>query len=124
MAVEPSQAAAMAFGDGGMSGACLDALDDEAAQIAHDAAARIAATSNAHTATLIGQAVQSIVDDAASNACDLIVMGGHGGSGIQRALVGSIAEGVVRHASVPVMVIRWSEHREQAQTEKAAAALP
>lgn len=78
MVVDPSQAAAMAFGDAGMSGACLDALDEEAAQIVYDAAARVAATSSAQTATRMGQSAQSIVDYAASNACDLIVMAATG----------------------------------------------
>ncbi len=124
MVVDPSQAAAMAFGDPGMSGACLDALDEEAAQIVHDAALRVAATSSASTATVTGQPVTSIVDYANSNACDLIVMGSHGRGGIQRALIGSIAEGVLRHASIPVMVIRWSERHEKAGPEKEPAAAP
>jgi nucleotide-binding universal stress UspA family protein len=124
MVVDPSQAAAMAFGDPGMSGACLGALDDEAAQIVHDAAARVAATSAAQTVTLTGQTVTSIVDYAASNACDLVVMGSHGRGGIQRALIGSVAEGVLRHANIPVMVIRWTAGIAKSRPERAAAAAP
>ncbi|MDQ3365210.1 MAG: universal stress protein [Myxococcota bacterium] len=37
---------------------------------------------------------------------DLVVMGSHGRSGIMRALLGSVAEKVVRHASCPVLVAR------------------
>lgn len=122
MAVDPSQAAAMAFGDPGMSAACLNALDDEAAHILHDAAGRVTATIGARTTTLTGQAVPSIVDFAASNGCDLIVMGSHGRSGISRALIGSVAEGVLRHSGVPVMVIRRPEHRQKAAPVKAGAA--
>lgn len=36
---------------------------------------------------------------------DLIVMGTHGRRGLGRALLGSIAEGVLRHAHVPVLTI-------------------
>ncbi|MES1161184.1 MAG: universal stress protein [Bacteroidota bacterium] len=36
---------------------------------------------------------------------DLIVMGTHGRSGLSRMLTGSVAEYVIRHAEVPVMVI-------------------
>lgn len=118
---DPSQAAAMAFGDPAMTGACLDAIDNEADAVVRDAAARVAATIIARVATLTGQPISSIVEFAALNACDLIVMGSHGRGGIQRALVGSVAEGVIRHASVPVMVIRWSKRHDKAHQSHAAA---
>jgi nucleotide-binding universal stress UspA family protein len=47
-----------------------------------------------------------IVDTAASRNADLIVMGTHGRRGIQRALIGSVAEGVLRRASCPVLTIK------------------
>ncbi len=37
---------------------------------------------------------------------DLIVMGTHGREGIERAILGSVAEKIARHASVPVMLVR------------------
>ncbi len=37
---------------------------------------------------------------------DLIVLGTHGRTGLQHALIGSVAERVVRHASCPVLTIR------------------
>jgi nucleotide-binding universal stress UspA family protein len=39
-------------------------------------------------------------------SADLIVMGTHGRHGIDHLLLGSVAEGVVRTASVPVLLIR------------------
>jgi nucleotide-binding universal stress UspA family protein len=121
MVVDPSRAAAMAFGDPAMTGACLDAIDDEGALIVREASGHVAATVDARPATITGQPVPSIVDYAASNSCDLIVMGSHGRGGIQRAFLGSIAEGVLRHANVPVLVIRWSQHDEKAHAMQTAA---
>ncbi|MGF7229768.1 universal stress protein [Arachidicoccus sp.] len=40
---------------------------------------------------------------------DLIVMGTHGRTGLAHFLMGSIAEYVVRHASIPVMVVPQHE---------------
>ncbi len=40
---------------------------------------------------------------------DLIVMGTHGRTGLRRALIGSVAEKVVRHAPCAVMVVRERE---------------
>jgi nucleotide-binding universal stress UspA family protein len=42
----------------------------------------------------------------ADPAIDLVVMGSHGRTGIKRALLGSVAEKVVRHARCPVLVVR------------------
>lgn len=39
-------------------------------------------------------------------AIDLVVIGTHGRTGIKRALLGSVAEKVVRHATCPVLVVR------------------
>lgn len=114
----------MAFGDPAMSARCYEALDDEAKQMLRDAAGRVAPPVSAESAALNGQPVPAIVDYANANACDLIVMGSHGRSGIQRVLLGSVAEGVLHHASVPVMVIRWSEHPQKAHPAKVAAASP
>jgi len=39
-------------------------------------------------------------------AIDLLVIGTHGRTGLKRALLGSVAEKVVRHATCPVLVVR------------------
>lgn len=36
---------------------------------------------------------------------DLIVIGTHGRTGIKRALLGSVTEGVVRHSEIPVLTV-------------------
>lgn len=40
-----------------------------------------------------------------ADECDLIVMGSHGRSGVQRWLLGSVAEKVIQSASKPVMIV-------------------
>jgi nucleotide-binding universal stress UspA family protein len=46
---------------------------------------------------------------AATAPGDLIVMASHGRAGVKRWFLGSVAEDVVRHATVPVMLIRAGE---------------
>lgn len=47
-----------------------------------------------------------IVDFAAREGVDLIVMSTHGTSGLEHALLGSVTERVLRRASCPVLVLR------------------
>jgi len=52
------------------------------------------------------QAARSIIADAEQSGADLIVMGTHGRRGIRRLALGSDAELVLRHASVPILLVR------------------
>jgi nucleotide-binding universal stress UspA family protein len=51
-------------------------------------------------------AYQAILDTAAGEGCDLIVVGSHGRRGISKALLGSEANKVVSHSTLPVLVVR------------------
>jgi nucleotide-binding universal stress UspA family protein len=53
-----------------------------------------------------GVASQVIVDAARHDQYDLIVMGTQGRTGLERVLLGSVAERVVRHAHCPVLTVR------------------
>lgn len=55
---------------------------------------------------LDGEPAEQILDVAAREAVDLIVMGTHGTTGLARLLVGSVAESVLRRAPCPVLVVR------------------
>jgi nucleotide-binding universal stress UspA family protein len=48
----------------------------------------------------------AICHAAAAHKADLIVMGTHGRGGIKRAVLGSVADFVVRHAGCPVVTLR------------------
>jgi nucleotide-binding universal stress UspA family protein len=55
---------------------------------------------------LEGYPSEEIINFAENNNMDLIVMGTLGKTGLERFLVGSVAENVIRNSKVPVMVIR------------------
>jgi nucleotide-binding universal stress UspA family protein len=50
-----------------------------------------------------------IIEEARRWPADLIVIGTHGRSGFSRILFGSVAEGVVRTALIPVLLVRGSQ---------------
>ena len=53
-----------------------------------------------------GEVRSTILDSAADYRADLIVVGSHGHTGLERLLLGSVAESVVRHARTSVLVAR------------------
>ncbi|SDK73325.1 universal stress protein [Natronorubrum texcoconense] len=83
-------------------------LETERAETFLDAAREFADERDASVTTeiLLGTPVRSIVEFATENDVDQIVLGSHGRSGVSRVLLGSVAERVVRRASVPVTVVR------------------
>jgi len=81
-----------------------DRLDRELAE--WKAEARQLGAGEVKTELLTGvTAWDRIVDTARSGAFDLIVIASHGRTGLSRALIGSVAENVVRHAPCPVLVV-------------------
>lgn len=57
------------------------------------------------TAIQRGNPHDDILKYANKNTIDLIVMGTHGRTGVKRALLGSVAEDVVRHSEIPVLTV-------------------
>lgn len=57
------------------------------------------------TAVTSGLVARQIAAYARKNAVDLIVIGTHGRTGVTRALLGSVAEAVVRHAPCRVLTV-------------------
>lgn len=54
---------------------------------------------------------EEIINFAAKEKIDMIIMGTYGKKGIERFIFGSTAEKVVRNAPCPVMTVRVPEHR-------------
>jgi nucleotide-binding universal stress UspA family protein len=65
------------------------------------------------TALLSGNPAPEIA--AATQDGDVIVMSTHGRGGLARWFLGSVAEGIVRRATVPVMLIRASEPSDESR---------
>jgi len=60
---------------------------------------------NYETGVIIGDPAGDILKFAENEGIDLIVMGTHGRKGLEHTVFGSVAEGVVRGASCPVLTI-------------------
>lgn len=88
----------------------LEALRDGGMKILDRAAGQVkAAGLQVETALLEangGHAGDAIVRDAQQWPADIIVLGTHGRRGMARLLMGSDAEQVVRHATVPVLLVK------------------
>lgn len=65
-----------------------------------------------------GEPVRKILETAAAEKPDLIVMGTHGRVGRLHALVGSVAEAVVRNAPCPVLTVRRTDGEDESFAEK------
>jgi nucleotide-binding universal stress UspA family protein len=59
----------------------------------------------------VGRAEEEILAAARAEGADLIAMSTHGRSGLGRLLFGSVAEQVLRHADVPVFLMRQTQPR-------------
>jgi nucleotide-binding universal stress UspA family protein len=59
--------------------------------------------------TEYGLTADGILKCSAEFSADMIVIGTHGRKGIDRLLMGSVAEHVVRHSKVPVLVVPLKE---------------
>ena len=69
----------------------------------------IAAGIEAETILVHGTPWQAIIDTAKLKAVDLIILSTHGRKGFQHAILGSVAEKVVRLALCPVLVVPVSK---------------
>jgi len=71
-----------------------------------DLAARAGAAPSEMTAVAEpGETVATILDQAVSRKADLLVMGTHGRSGFDRALLGSVTEKLLRKSPCPVLTV-------------------
>jgi nucleotide-binding universal stress UspA family protein len=62
---------------------------------------------------LKGIPVIEITGFAKREHVDLIVMASHGRTGLWRILMGSVAEGVMRKAACPVLIVKQPSHKDE-----------
>jgi len=55
----------------------------------------------------IGPAVSTVLEVAAREGADLLVLGTHGRTGFAKLMLGSVTERIVRQASIPVLTVRY-----------------
>ena len=58
------------------------------------------------TDTLLGSAAGALIETAREWEADLLTVGSHGFSGIERWLLGSVSEGVLQRSPCSVLVVR------------------
>jgi nucleotide-binding universal stress UspA family protein len=96
------------FGGGaGLPPDVEDEMEDEAEKVAEEGA-RYARSLGFHAtarAERSDSVWRTILDWARGRGASIVVMGSHGRTGIKRALMGSVATTVARHADRPVMIV-------------------
>jgi nucleotide-binding universal stress UspA family protein len=91
----PQGSLAYPHGDLNQARAMLDRIDDPSIRIRH--------------LLVEGNPTDEILKAVESEKVDLVVMGTHGWTGLNRFLLGSVAEHVLRKASCPVLTVRAAD---------------
>ena len=95
--------------------AVVDSLEESGRKMTHRLRDRAEEAGVETVETLVREGVpySTILDYADDNDVDLIVMGTHGRTGLDRYLLGSVTERVVRKSDVPVLTIRSAPEGEE-----------
>lgn len=92
------------------SGPLLETLQDEGRQAVRDVeVAGTQAGLTVVTETVEGNPHEEILEYVSEHDIGMVVMGTHGRTGIDRVVMGSVAERVVRRLPVPVLTVRGEE---------------
>jgi len=67
---------------------------------------------NSHV-ILMGKPAESLIEYAANNDIDLLIMATHGRSGLTKFFWGSIAEKVLRSINIPVLLVKACERQPE-----------
>jgi len=96
------------FDAGGVDEEFVSRLEAEG-EDALDAVEDVVDADRVQSATVRGEPREAILEYAEEEAVDLIAMGTHGRTGVDRFVAGSVTEHVVRLAEVPVLAVRATD---------------
>lgn len=100
------------IGIGDASAAGLQAYMSEAHAASGKALEALGAVCKAAGVVCAGDTIErnvvyeGIIETAKAEGCDLIVMGSHGRQGVQALILGSVAQKVLTHSDIPVLIIK------------------
>lgn len=98
----------------GSLGLAREVLEDTGKEVLAEAAGAAKRAKVKAAAKLAdGDIVGSILREAKDVGADLIVVGSHGRTGLSRALLGSVSEGIMRGADMPVLVVHAPKGEQQ-----------
>lgn len=105
----------IAYGEGGMYYGKVEPDHEELNRMLHAVLPTDPSVPYEHR-LLVGEknTADQIVRFAKEENADLIVIGTHGRTGLKRALLGSVAEAVVRRASCPVLIMKQGSRKPAA----------
>ncbi len=120
--VDTARIARLTFGEPQLEACAYDALTQEAEADLKRAASRAREKSSTKLDTFVacGDPVTEIEVEADRCGASMIVMGTHGRTGLQHLVMGSVAEGVMRHAVVPVVVVPPDRSRSVSKEQTVA----
>jgi nucleotide-binding universal stress UspA family protein len=97
----------------------LDQLERSAQETVDDVVERAGDAGIGEVTGAVGEGIphRAILEYADDQDADLIVMGTHGRSGLQRYLIGSVTEKVVRAADVPVVTVPKPAENDETESE-------
>jgi nucleotide-binding universal stress UspA family protein len=103
------QAAAGLFDAGGVDDAFVGRLETQGQEAIETVTADAHNTDTVATALVRGSPGAAILEYADDHGIDLVAMGTHGRTGVDRFVAGSVTERVVRRAEMPVLTVRAVE---------------
>jgi len=105
--IDAAKAARLSFGNPALLDGCYDALRADGAYYLDQALqrTRLAKAEPPTTVLAYGNPCEEMESVVTQKNGTMIVMGTQGRTGLAHLLMGSVAEGVLRHADVPVVVV-------------------
>lgn len=93
------------FDAGGLRDEVRERLREDGERTIEETTVVLETPDSVETSVVEGDPVEDILAYVGDHGVDLVVIGTQGRTGLDRYLTGSVAEGVVRHADVPVLTV-------------------